>query len=227
MLPNYELHIAGPRIKRPLATQVFTELTKIGLDKNKFFHQLYDVPPNPHFPYAEDTPSIGHDLTDPGFMSSVKSEDYQRIKDLAIKGMQILRDHSLPGIFEIERVITPDSEQPKRDIITDFPGFRRVPNNPLYENHLVWKGAEASLPQNDQIISAIQEILGINPHQIVDFSQNFFVGGSTIVTRVATIYQATANNATTLLERMKQNQATLKHKYAIAEQVCLVAEYDH
>ena len=216
----FEIHIAGPQTDIATARQVFADLRKLGLTKNKFFLGVYNVPAN--YGQVACTPPTGHDLENPGWMTTTKTTNFEEAKHYVLAGMGVLARHNIKGNFEVERVISRDDPDYFIEVSREFPNYQRTPDSPEYENHIIWKDRVANLPSNEDICDVIQRRFGIAPHQIVDFSRDKY--GESLVSRVATIYQQSRNSALIFGEQLGENEKLAGHKYMVTEQVCLVGE---
>jgi len=217
----FEIHLAGPKVDLDLTQRVFEKLNEVGLTKNKFFLAVYNVPPPGLYDQVACTPPTGHDLDNPGWMTTIKVSDFEQAREYVLKGMGVLKEFDIKGNFEIERVIAQDVPDYFIDIDKEFPEYQRVPDSPNYENHIIWKDKKMELPSNETICEVIQKRFGILPHQIVDFSSDS--KGSTLVSRVATIYQPSREEAIRFGSR-ESDKHLVSHSYIVTEQVCLVGE---
>lgn len=218
----FEVHIAGPRVDVSVARKIFESLREAGLVKSKFFLRIYNVPSDGRYGQVACTPPTGHDLDDPGWMSTVKTPDFEEAKKKVLVGMGLLKQYNLKGNFEIERTIDESVPDYSIDIEREFPGYRRVQDSPLYENHIIWKDPQANLPSNDNICDAIRSRCGVHPHQIVDFSRD--QSGQSLVSRVATMYQPSREAALQCEHLLTFGERLAGHRYIVTEQVCLVGE---
>ena len=128
------------------------------------------------------------------------------------------------GLSEGERVITELVSDFQIDIKKDFPEYKKVVDAPDYENHFIWKGNIKELPSFNEIIIAIQDKFGVAPHQIVDFAREQFITENTVISRVATIYQPSREQALKYSKMLKESEKILNHNYSITEQICLVGK---
>jgi len=213
----FEIHIAGPRIDVSTTRKVFDDLKKVGLTKSKFFLGVYNITNKGQ---VACTPPTGHDLDNPGFMSTIKTPDFEEAKQYVIAGMKVLASYGLKGNFEIEKVISKDVPDYNINVKREFPDYQRVHDSPKFENHIIWRNEITNLPSNEDICNIIEKRLGIIPHQIVDFSRD--PSGESLVSRVATIYQP--NRLEALKFAQLEDEKLTGHKYMVTEQVCLVAE---
>lgn len=218
----FEIHIAGPKTELSVARRVFDGLREVGLMKNKFFLGVYNVPTGRMYRQVACTPPTGHDLPDPGWMTTAKARDFEQAKQYALVGMSVLAQHGLEGNFEVEQMIGECTPDYHISLERDFPAYQRVADSPTYENHMVWKAELADLPSNDEICESIEARFGISPHQIVDFSKDHT--GKSLVSRVATIYQPGRDEALRFGSKLAPDEKLMEHKYLVTEQVCLVAE---
>lgn len=216
----FELHLAGPQTDLAVARKIFEDLQEVGLTKNKFFLGVYNIPVNRG--QVACTPPTGHDLDNPGWMTTLKTPSFEQAKQYILAGMGVLASYGLKGNFEVERVISRCVPDYQIDVAREFPGYQRVQDSPEFENHIVWKDEIANLPSNEEICDLIQRKLRIAPHQIVDFSRDPL--GESLVSRVATIYQPSRERALEFEERLGKKDTLVGHKYLITEQVCLVGE---
>lgn len=218
----FEIHIAGPQTELSVARRVFDGLREVGLMKNKFFLGMYNVPAGRAHRQVACTPPTGHDLPNPGWMTTAKTRDFDQAKHYVLAGMDVLARHDLEGNFEIEQVIEGNTPDYHVNLERDFPSYQRVADSPTYENHIIWKAGLADLPSNDQICRSIEDRFGIRPHQIVDFSKDH--SGNSLVSRVATIYQPDRDEALRFGLALPPDEHVIGHKYLVTEQVCLVGE---
>ncbi|MDO8642919.1 MAG: hypothetical protein Q7R76_05065 [Candidatus Woesearchaeota archaeon] len=218
----FEVHIAGPKTDAEVARRIFEDLREAGLPKSKFFLNVYNILGDEMYEHVMCTPPTGHDLDEPGWMTTVKTPDFEEAKKKVLAGMDLLKQHGLRGNFEVERVITEGVPDFPIDIEKEFPGYRRVQDSPLYENHIIWKDLETKLPSNNEIVEEFQRSFGITPHQIVDFSRA--LSGQSLVSRVATIYQPSRETALEWGLRLTSDKQLTGHRYIVTEQVCLVGE---
>lgn len=220
----YEIHIAIPVVECSVMRTIFAEFAVIGLKKTKFFYNVKDIRPADASCHPAGTPPTGHDLANPGAMATAKVETYEEARKILLDGMTVLGQHGIHGNFEIEGFVSPKLNYPEVNIEQDFPGYRRVADAPNFENHIIWKAARKDLPTMNQIIKFFEESLGTTPHQIVDFGRDEEVTDETIVSRVATVYQPSAEAATVFAEVLAKIPNTLNYRYGVAEQVLLVGE---
>ncbi len=226
----FEIHVAGPKMLVEEAEALFTEFQRLGFPKHKYFLAVNNVPSS-SVPYAAGTPPVGHDLENPGVMTTLLTPRYDYVKRLVLDAMALLKSHGYQGNFEIERVISeriPDFTD--IDIGRDFPGFKAADLAPLYENHFIYKGTQNSLPSHHFIIEFVRGNFGVNPPQIVDFSREPIASPDTIVSRVATVYQESRDNVLrfgNLMQRLSDRSTKTNnpsHYLTLTEQVCLVGE---
>ncbi len=218
----FEVHLAGPKTEVVLTKRIFEELRKAGLAKSKFFLGVYNIAAEGKCKQMACTPPTGHDLADPGWMTTAKTRDYESAKQYILQGMNVLHQYGLEGNFEIERLISEETLDYRVDIEKDFPDYQRVDDSPEYENHIVWKAHKEDLPSNNEICRRIEEKWGISPHQIVDFSRDS--AGKSLVSRVATVYQPTREAALQFSIQLAADEKLAGHRYMVTEQVCLVGE---
>lgn len=224
----YEMHIAAEVLPTTTRNQMFDALAAVGIQKSKFFYKVHDVRPSTDACHPAGTPPTGHDLATPGSMSTVKVESYAEAQRLVKEGMEVLARLGIKGNFEIEGLIGPKiSDYPAIDVEGDFPGYSRVDDAPAYENHIIWKAPANEMPSDDQIIGFFEQELGTTPHQIVDFGRDAEVTPTTVVSRVATVYQPSREATLAFAKRLKGVKNTLEYRYAVAEQVLLVGEPTH
>ena len=220
----FEVHIAGPVALEEVTTATMRDLQQAGFPKNKFFGEVYNVPAANDCGHTCFTPPVGHDLENPGWMSTAKTMMYREARELAIKGMEVLEQHGLRGNFEIEQVIDAATHDVQIDVARDFPGVQRVKDSPAYENHIIWKAPQGRLPTYGSIVTEIQRKFGISPHQIANFARISLATKDTLVSRVATIYQPSREEALKYAAMLKPTDDLAGHKYIVTEQVCLVGE---
>ena len=216
----FEIHIAGPQTDIAIARQVFSDLREVGLTKNKFFLGVYNVPAN--YGQVACTPPTGHDLENPGWMTTTKTPNFEEAKHYVVAGMGVLARHGIEGNFEVERVISSKDLDYFIEVAHEFPNYQRTPDSPEYENHIIWKDRYANLLSNNDICDVIQTRFGITPHQIVDFSRD--PTRESLVSRVATIYQPSRHAALVFGEQLGKDEKLAGHRYMVTEQVCLVGE---
>lgn len=224
----YEIHIAFPVLPVSTTSLIFAALEEVGIKKNKFFYAVENIRPADSACHPAGTPPTGHDLENPGSMSTVKVPTYAEARALILTGMEVLAKHSVEGNFEIEALIGPSvPEFPEIDVDADFTEFQRVPDSPAFENHIIWKNLLGALPSYDQIVAYFEAELGTTPHQIVDFGRDAVCSEHTIVSRVATVYQPSHLAAIEFASKLRGARNTMGHRYAVAEQVLLVGEPKH
>ena len=211
---SFEVHIAGPKTDVAVARRVFGVLREVGILEHEFFLGVYNIPLD-----GKVATPTGHDLDEPGFMSTIQTVDFAQAKHYALAGMRVLASHGLKGNFEIERVIAEHVPDYQIDVAVEVPDHQAVDDSPLYENHIIWD-EKTRLPSNEEICDVIQERFGIGPHQIVDFSQ----AEDSLVSRVATIYQPTREDVLRFGKQLSPDEKLMGHKYMVTEQVCLVGE---
>ena len=217
---TFEIHIAGPQTDIDVARRVFDGLREVGLTKNKFFLGVYNVPAQ--CGQVACTPPTGHDLDNPGWMTTIKTHDFEQAKQYVLAGMGVLARYGIEGNFEIEKVISREVTDYVIDVAREFPRYQRVPNSPEFENHIIWKAMSANLTANGDICEVIQNRFGIAPHQIVDFSRD--PSGEHLVSRVATVYQPSRECALRFGEQLGKQEKLSGHERIVTEQVCLVGE---
>ena len=218
----FEIHIAGPKTDVSVACRVFDDLREVRLAKSKFFLGVYNVPRDVSYGQVACTPPTGHDLGNPGWMTTIKTPDFENAKQYVMAGMQVLERYGLEGNFEIERVISRDVPDYHIDVVREFPDYQRVHDSPEFENHIIWKDRTIKLPSPEEICDVIQRRFEIRPHQIVDFSRD--PSGESLVSRVATIYQPNRAEALGFGTLLGSDEKLAGHKYIITEQVCFVGE---
>lgn len=224
-MQTFEIHIAIPKTNSTITEEIFKELSAIGISKNKFFIEVYDVPTDPSHPNG--TPPTGHDLDMPGSMSTVKVHTMSEAVALAHRGMSVLEAHDIKGNFEIEEIIgLASTEQSTIDREIDMPGYKQIADSPDYENHVVWKQEYSELPSYQTIIEHFKKELGTAPHQIVDFGYTSEVGDSDAVSRVATIYQPSREATLEFAQKLQKLglENMLGCKYTVSERVHMVGE---
>ncbi|MDH5597094.1 MAG: hypothetical protein OEY44_03240 [Candidatus Peregrinibacteria bacterium] len=144
-MKTFEVHLAIPRIEESKLAEVRRQLERIGISKTKYFQNVNDLRPI--------TPGCmnGHDISNPGTMSTVRVADANGAVELAKLSMSVLQDLGIHGMnFEIEKVITGDELLEQRRIIANLLGeFHVVPNSPQFENHLIYRGTSVELPSDD------------------------------------------------------------------------------
>lgn len=216
-----EVHIAAPKLDEKSTQLVRETLNGLGLPKTKHFQKVNDV--NPITPGCLN----GHDLQNPGTMSTVKVFSIEDAVNLVRTGMSKLRELGIEGTnFEIERVMVPED-----DTVHDFsleatlPDFKDVPNSPRFENHLVYKGTTAELPSDEEIVALVRSVTGQEVNQIVDFTKESEVDASTVISRVATIYQPSQSAAATMDSTLQNSRKNLGNPRIVTEQVLTVGEF--
>jgi len=223
-----EVHITAPQMNTSELSQIIGELTGLGITDHQYFSRVHNVEPNKEYPQPNKTPVVGHDIENPGVMSTFISRDYDSVRRLINKAMQVLASHGKKGNFEVERFISPEVKDfDYIDLGGDFPGHKRVANAPAYENHFEYDAPLYMLPPDEGIIDFIQKKFGTTPHQIVDFSKTPITNSTAAVSRVATIYQPTREEALQFREKVilfSFNQTKNPYISFLTEQVCLVGE---
>ena len=212
----FELHVAMPKMNPQRARKVFSRLKEIGITKNKFFLDIRNVTGNI---------ASGHDFEEPGTMSTMQVKSYRDGVRIIKNAMKIIFEEGLTGIFEIEQLISGKVFDFDRHDIGDFPGFGRVNESPLFENHAVFKGTLELLPSPTHIISLFSGLDGLRtPDQLVDFCADPEASNCVNVSRVATFYQPSREVALEFGRRMLAHKQTIEARRYITEQVCLVGE---
>ena len=219
----FEIHIAIPKLSASLTNSVILALSTIGLPKSKYFLGVYNLPADGSQQAC--TPPTGHDLEDPAVMTSLKTNSLHEAIERVRAGMAILKDHGVKGNFEVEEIAVSPLPETAMDLSEILPEFQRVPDSPGYENHIVWKGAYALLPDNKEIADMILKSCGVRPHQIVDFAYSPNPKDSDIVTRVATIYQPNREKTLKFGLTLANQKNFLGCSYTVSEQVHMVGEY--
>lgn len=217
----YEIHIAAPVMNSARRQALIAALAAMGLTKAKYFYLVANIQAT-RASHQHGTPPTGHDLQTPGTMVSARMRSYKEAQRVVLAGMKVLASHKVHGNFEIEKIITRGTPA---DVVLPLPsGFRQVQDAPLYENHLVWKSPRWCLPSLDFITRMFEETLGLCPHQIVDFGRDENPTDSTIVTRVATVYQPSWEQTMALDDRIGQMPTNYGIQRTVAEQVIVVGE---
>lgn len=229
MKNTFEVHIAAPVLNEQLTTLVRETLHDLGLPKTKYFTGVHNEKPI--------TPDSGngHDLEHPGTMSTVKVQSIEEAVNLVRTGMTRLRELGIEGTnFEIERVMVPEDDSVSSFSLEDsLAEFKDVPNAPTFENHVLYKGTNAELPSIQQIIDLIKSVIGQEVNQIVDFARvrEEEIDSSTIISRVATIYQPSHSAAAETDAVMRNAIKALRFvknprdPRIVTEQVLTVGEY--
>lgn len=221
----YELHIAIPQVSPAIMMLLFARLAQVGFEKNKFFYRVANIRPTGTSCHPSGTPPTGHDLRDPGAMSTLKVASYEEARRFILIGMEVLSSQGIRGNFEIEGLLGPTTlEFPAIHVATEFPGFRQTPDSPSFENHIIWKGPASALPGLGQIVRYSREEIGVVPHQIVDFGRDPVMTDETTISRVMTVYQPSCEATLQFAERLRGVKNTLGYRYAVAEQVMAVGE---
>ncbi len=221
---KFEVHVAAPQMSYAEGLALFQQLEDVGLLKNKYFLDVFNVPQDRDYDYVLDTPPTGHDLDAPYFMSTAIVSSFAEAKKLVVEGMAILDRRGKAGNFEIERIIAEQTEDFFIDVEQEFPEFQRIDDSPEYENHLIFRGTLQTLPSNQEIVRFIQTAMGVTMHQLVDFARTPLPDENTRVSRIATIYQPSRSAALTFSKSLRQVDNTIGYSSIIAEQVCLVGE---
>ena len=221
---KFEIHVAAPQMSYAEGLALFLQLEDAGLQKNKYFLNVFNVPQDRDYDYVLDTPPTGHDLDAPYFMSTAIVSSFEEAKALVRKGMAILDAHNKAGNFEIERILAEQTEDFLIDVEQEFPEFQKIDDSPEYENHLIFRGTFQTLPSNQKIVRFIQKTMGVTMHQIVDFARTPLPDEDTRISRIATIYQPSREAALTFSQSLRQVENTIGYSSIIAEQVCLVGE---
>lgn len=222
---TYELHIAAEVLSAERSAALFAALAQAGFEKNKFFYQVTDVRVSEGACHSAGTPPTGHDLERPGSMTTMKVGSFDQARGLIHRGMEILQSLNVRGNFEIEGLISPAvPDFSAIDLARDFPGYQRVHDAPLYENHIIWKAPTEDLPSLDQVVRFFVRELGLSPHQVVDFGRDSVRRAETLVSRVATVYQSSREATFAFADQLKRAKNTLGYRYSVMEQVLLVGE---
>lgn len=217
-----EVHLAIP--KSAISTVVTDELAAVGFKKAKYFLAVVDVR-DEKMSCNADTPPTGHDIQDPGMMFTLKVPTIEEAIGLVKAGMGVLRSLHVYGNFEIEGQIGEQYVAYRAiDIEKEMPGFKVILDAPAYENHIVWRGAMKELPTHDEIISFVHKQCGFLPHQIVDFARVEVAGPDDAVSRVATVYQPSAESVFAFSSKLTIEGIVKPYAYEIGERVILVGE---
>lgn len=217
-----EVHLAIP--KSVVSTVVVDELAAIGFKKAKYFLQVVDVR-DAKMSCNTDAPPTGHDIQDPGMMFTLKVPTIEEAIGLVKSGMGVLRSLHVYGNFEIEGQIGEHYVGYRAiDIEKELPGYKVIDDAPAYENHIVWRGAPNELPTHDEIISFVQQQFGFSPHQIVDFARVEVAGPHDVVSRVATVYQPSAEAVFAFSNKLTIEGVSRPYAYEIGERVMMVGE---
>lgn len=217
-----EIHLAIP--KSAVTDAVVAELAHVGFEKAKHFLRVTDVR-DEKISCNADTPPTGHDIQDPGMMFTKKVPTIEEGMELVKNGMNVLRALHVYGNFEIEGQIGDGYVSYRAiDIEKELPEYKEIRDSPAYENHIVWRGTLSEIPTNEEIIAFVQKQFGFSPHQIVDFARVEVAGPTDIVSRVATIYQPSAESVFTFSKKLAQDGMTNPYAYEIGERVMLVGE---
>lgn len=217
-----EIHLAIP--KRAVSSMIITELARVGFEKAKHFLRVTDVH-DENISCNADTPPTGHDIQDPGMMFTKKVLTIEEGIELVKNGMNVLRTLCVYGNFEIEGQIGEGYVSYRAiDLEKELSGYKEIHDSPAYENHIVWRGILSELPTNEEIVAFVQKQFGFSPHQIVDFARVEVAGPIDIVSRVATIYQPSAESVFAFSKKLTQDGVTKPYAYEIGERVMLVGE---
>ncbi|MDP3741323.1 MAG: hypothetical protein Q8R08_03290 [bacterium] len=216
----FEIHIALPKLPADITQKIINNLKDAGLPKSKYFLGVHSLPVEGT---VEDTPPTGHDLEDPGVMTTLKVSAGRHTIKLVRKGMRVLKSYGVVGNFEIEEILSAQAPEIfELDPDNNLPEFEHVPDSPAYENHIIWKGRMSSLPSNEVITVGIKDVCGCMPHQIVDFAYSLAPQDSEAVTRVATIYQPSRESTLEFGALLSANRDYLRCSYIVSERVHMV-----
>lgn len=239
-----EVHIAAPKLDEEQTERLKDALGAIGIPKTKFFHNVTDIKPITPVTPGCGKKERGHDLEDPGTMSTVKVYSIEEAVRLVRTGMEKLRELGIKGTnFEIERVMIPGDDEAQSFSLEDhLPEFQEVPNAPKFENHLLWKGTyghgilpsrgmASELPSIYEIIDNVKSSAGKDVNQLVNFAHvsrdeiNLFNAPSVVISRVATIYQPSHAAAMETDAALRRGWIDLGNPRVVTEQVFAVGEF--
>lgn len=216
----FEVHISVPKLDKDRSKVVQGALNAIGLPKVKYFQRVRDLQP------ITIGCANGHDIQNPGAMATVKVQTIEETVNLVRTGMSKLRELGIGGMnFEIEKVMFPEDIQESFSLQETLPDFQEVPNSPTYENHLLFKGTLNELPSDEKIITRVKSLCGRTINQIVDFTGERETNPSTIISRVATIYQPSHSAAAQMDTTMRNLLKELGNPRVVTERVLLVGEF--
>lgn len=215
----FEVHLAVPKFNELTNQKILKVLTGVGFAKNKYFQKVRDLKP------ITMGCTNGHDLENPGIMATSHVASLEEAVFLAQKGMFSLKEEGIEGVnFEIERVLFSSASELRAQVALLFSDYKPVPNSPQYENHLIYKGCSADIP-SDEVIRDLLDNAGLELNQIVDFTNEAQVSPTTIISRVATIYQSTKESAQESDEKLRKNQSKFGNPRIITEEVLFVGEF--
>lgn len=215
----FEVHLAVPKHNELVTQKILEVLTSVGFAKNKYFQKVRDLKP------ITMGCSNGHDLENPGIMSTSHVASLEEAVSLVQKGMLSLRGEGIEGVnFEIERVMFSSAIELRTQVSLLLLDYKPVPNSPQFESHLIYKGCSKDIP-SDETIRDLLDNAGLELNQIVDFTKEAQVSPTTIISRVATIYQSTKVSAQESNEKLRKNQPQLGNPRIITEEVLFVGEF--
>ncbi len=168
----------------------------------------------------------GHDLHSPGLMLTVRSASYRQLAAQINAMLSILSSLGVEHNFEVEKLMSRRGVSMQEvDVSREFPGYARVGDAPLFENHIGWRRTGNWLPFNSDIVRTLVALTGFAPHQIVDFSERRSYGP--VTDRVVSFYQATLDGAMEFAPVLASAAKKLHATYTISEQVCVVGAPAH
>lgn len=228
MAKAFEIHIAveSTGLSAEQKAAVVAALIETGIREIDYFLAVTNLWTPTMGCHPNGSVPTGHDLSHPWLMATATVDSLEESIELVRAGMEKLRSLGAVCNFEIEKVISDGAEpEPTPLVIT---GYRAVGDSPAFENHLAWRGRQNELPDVEQVESWVKQHTGETVHQIVDFIETPDPNDETIVCRVGTIYQPTAEAVRNFAQRFSDSRSTWEYPpdYVIAEQVILVGEPD-
>ncbi|PIR55250.1 hypothetical protein COU74_02510 [Candidatus Peregrinibacteria bacterium CG10_big_fil_rev_8_21_14_0_10_36_19] len=218
-MKKVEVHIAAPELDGEKTEVLKLILAQVGIPKTKHFHKVADYKP------ITEGCANGHDISNPGTMSTVKVESHREAITLVKNAMQKLRAAGIEGAnFEIEQVILPGADDEIKLDTSELGEFSQVPNSPQSENHILYKGTLDSIPTDAEIINMARSI-GLEVNQVVDFGYEKTPNKDSVVSRVATFYQPTNKDSMIADQILRDNLDKLRNPRVVTEQVLMVGEF--
>src|SRR5581483_10936422 len=118
----FEIHIAIPTLPTAITLETIGALKAVGLLKSKYFLEVNDLPVDGQQQAC--TPPTGHDLENPGVMTTIKISSLTEAIRMVTEGMAVLRQRGIEGNFEVEEIISPASEDITLNLPELFPNFK-------------------------------------------------------------------------------------------------------